>query len=139
MFNISGCRVAVLVRSGLQAGCFRCIHTDPQLGFSVYRGDRRDDLILVASLPDAGQGEIAIRLDDPEPTLFIHYTDCFPDLVEDFVACWDSPKYKSRLVSIRHHDPDTIECLTEPSTSANGSQAGPPGNSSIGGGPPSVS
>jgi hypothetical protein len=118
---------------------YRCIHTNPQLGFSVYRGDRRDDLILVASLPNGSQREIAIRLVDPEPIMFIHYTDCFPDLVEDFVACWDSPRYKSRLLSMRHHDPDTIECLTEPTAPPNGDPATPLGNPGAAGGPPSVS
>jgi hypothetical protein len=94
---------------------YRCVHKDSQLGFSVYRGDQRDDLLdddllLVAALPGTGRGEIAMRLIDPEHILFVHYTDCFPDLVEDFVASWESPKYKTRLISIEHHDATTIEC-----------------------------
>jgi hypothetical protein len=94
---------------------YRCVHKDSQLGFSVYRGERHedligDDLLLVAALPGAGQREIAMRLADPEHILFVHYTDCFPDLVEDFVASWDSPRYKTRLIDIKHHDATTIEC-----------------------------
>ena len=122
----------------------RCIYRDSQLGFSVYRGDRgcdllHDDLILVATLPGSGQREVAVRLADPEPILFVHYTDCFPDLVEDFIASWKSPRYRSRLVSIRHRDSDTIECITEPGASPNGGPAKRSGNSGAVEGPPSVS
>src|SRR5262249_20235986 len=117
---------------------YRCLHKDPQLRYSVYRGDRRDDLMLVATLPGS-EREIVIRLVDPEPILFIHYTDCFPDLVEDFIASWESPKYKSRLVSIRHQDAETVECVTEPGASPNGGPAEPSDKSEPGGGPPSVS
>jgi len=97
---------------------YKCVHIDSELGYSVYRGERGyDDLILVARLPGTGQREIAIRLEDPEQIMFIHYTDCFPDLIEDFLTACESPRYKSRLISIRHHDQSTIECFTEPTAS----------------------
>jgi hypothetical protein len=123
---------------------YRCIHRDSQLGFSVYRGDRgrdllHDDLILVATLSGSGQREVAMRLADPEPILFVHYTDCFPDLVEDFIASWESARYRTRLVSIRHQGSDTIECTTEPGASPNDGPAKPPDNSEPSGGQPLVS
>jgi hypothetical protein len=94
--------------------------------------------MLVAALPGS-EREVAIRLVDPEPILFIHYTDCFPDLVEDLVASWESPKYKSRLVWIQRQDADTVECVTEPGASPNGGPAESLGSSGVNGGPPSVS
>jgi hypothetical protein len=123
---------------------YRCVHRDSQLGFSVYRGNLRDDLlrddlVLVATLPGSGQREVAMRLTDPEPILFVHYTNCFPDFVENFVAAWDSPRYQSRLVSVRHQDPETIECFTEPGASPSGGPGTISGNSEAGEGPPSVS
>ena len=118
---------------------YHCVHTDLQLGFSVYRGNRWDDLILVATLPGAGRGEIAMRLTDPEPIMFTHYTDCFPELVEDVVASRESPKYKSRMVSIRRLNSDSIECLTEPDAAVNGGPGATSRNSEAGEGPPSVS
>lgn len=123
---------------------YQRIHEDSQRGFCLYRGKRggdilHDDLILVATLPGLGRREIAVRLEDPEPILFVHYGDCFPDLVEDFIGFWESPKYRSRLLSIRHVGTNAIECVTEPSGPPNGDPAEPPANSDAGGGPPSVS
>ncbi len=123
---------------------YRRIHKDSQLGFSVYRGNRaddllQDDLVLVATLPGSARREVAIRLDDPEPILFVHYTDCFPDLVEDLIAAWESPRYSSRLLKFRHQDADIIECDTEPGAPPNGGPAERFGDSGAGGGPPSVS
>ena len=120
------------------------IRKDPLFGFSVYRAGRggdllQDDLILVATLPGPGRRQIAMRLEDPEPILFVHYTDCFPDLVKDFIASWDSPRYKSRLLSIRREGADTIECVTEPGAPPNGGPAQRLGDSGLDGGPPSVS
>jgi hypothetical protein len=89
---------------------YKCVHKDSQVGFSVYRGDSRDDLLLVAALPGADQREIAMRLIDPEHILFVHYTDCFPDLVGDFVASWEAPRFKARLISIQHRAAGIIEC-----------------------------
>ena len=94
---------------------YRRVHEDSKLGFSVFRADRRDDLmyddlVLVVGLPGTDRREIAMRLVDPEHTLFVHYADCFPDLVEDFASSWESPRYQQRLISITYHDATTIEC-----------------------------
>ncbi len=123
---------------------YRCIHKDIKLGFSVYRANRggdllHDDLLLVATLPGSGCREIAMHLEDPEPILYVHYTDCFPDLVDDFRASWEAPRYRSRLVSIRRQDLDTIECITEPTASPNGGPTERSGSADVEGGPPSVS
>lgn len=94
---------------------YRRVHEDSRFGFSVFRAGRRydlvdDDLVLVVGLPGTDRREIAMRLLDPEHILFVHYTDCFLDLVEDFASSWESPRYQPRLISITHHDAGTIEC-----------------------------
>lgn len=87
----------------------RCIHTDPEWWFCVFRSDETGEHVLLATVPGVGCYDIAMRLADDEVAMFRDCPTDFVTLARDFVVSRDMPVFKPRRISFRQSCADLLE------------------------------